>query len=82
MAQQPKQSKLAVEDDEFEEFDYEGQYQICRPASLLDQCFLHTSLMNSECGQIGRSSRRIPRMLDCGSGIGTTTASATTSANP
>ncbi|KAK9907378.1 hypothetical protein WJX75_002498 [Coccomyxa subellipsoidea] len=23
MAQQPKQSKLAVEDDEFEEFDYE-----------------------------------------------------------
>jgi len=25
MAQEPKQNKLAVEDDEFEEFDYEGE---------------------------------------------------------
>lgn len=29
MAQPPKQSKLAVEDDEFEEFDYEGQQRSC-----------------------------------------------------
>lgn len=39
MAQEPKQSKLAVEDDEFEEFDYEGM------AFLLDpRIFVSTTM--------------------------------------